>query len=619
MEKNESTTKEILKFYFETGKKPTEAQFSEFLDSYWHKKESIPKEKIEGLENLSLDFDLLWSPTNKKLSLTDAQGNVLSEISLQSLDNEGIDLRYNTATASLELYNADNELLDSIPVADFVNNVGTQLALNSNILQLKDSKGNVLSNVMFAVSNISGLQTVLDTKAEKTIAINTVSPLQGGGNLSSDRTLSISQSNTNTSGYLSNTDWNTFNNKFDKPSMGANYLGRWNGSTFINSLLQDNGTSSGIGSNNYNNIIWSVDSSSKAALIAPRMTQAQRLAISLGTIQAGAIVYQTDGTAGYYLWNGSSWGTLGSNIATADLTNTQARTFTQNADFTWNTLGNAYFLKGLKDVGSDYKDHPKVLRIDSNTKQVVEGDALVVTIPDTLPNPVTPTSQTLNIVHTYTNSPTALDTNVKDLNEFIMNIGNLQFTHLTVEDWNLINANPNTAAVMSASNGIALKSNNVPAFAQGEIMACAYPNLVLPANKNWVFVIGGTVGSNLSSFNIGVIGICESSAKTNVGVLNSYLSSLSAGWGYYSINHITSSSDTTPNAQRIDMGNSTCIFTKVGNILNTTVRSGSSVKTFNIDVTGINAFKPLCSLIKSMWNDNTGNCISDFGKYWIES
>lgn len=622
MEKNESTTKEILKFYFETGKKPTEAQFSEFLDSYWHKKESIPKEKIEGLENLSLDFDLLWSPTSKKLSLADSQGNVLSEISLQSLDNEGTDLRYNTATASLELYNADNELLDSIPVSDFVNNVGTQLALNSNILQLKDSKGNVLSNVMFAVSNISGLQTVLDTKAEKTVAINTVSPLQGGGNLSSDRTLSISQSNTNTSGYLSNTDWNTFNNKFDKPSMGANYLGRWNGSTFINSLLQDNGTSSGIGSNNYNNIIWSVDSSSKAALIAPRMTQAQRLAISLGTIQAGAIVYQTDGTAGYYLWNGSSWGTLGSNIATADLTNTQARTFTQNADFTWNTLGNAYFLKGLKDVGSDYKDHPKVLRIDSNTKQVVEGDALVVTIPDTLPNPVTPTSQTLNIVHTYTNSPTALDTNVKDLNEFIMNIGNLKFTHLTVDDWNLINASSNTASSLSA-NGIVLKTNNsnFGTFSTDEIMACAYPNLILPSNKNWVFVIGGSIGNESYEGNRGIIGMASSDATSNIGIIDSFISYFTTGvnWnGYHnSINFAPVAYNQNYNTIARSVNN-TIIFTKVGNILNITVRSGSDVKTMNTDITGVGTMKPLCSIKRGSYS-NLNICSTDFGKYWIES
>ncbi len=46
-----------------------------------------------------------------------------------------------------------------------------------------------------------------------TRAINTTSPLLGGGNLSSDLTLSILQASSIQSGFLSNTDWNTFNNK----------------------------------------------------------------------------------------------------------------------------------------------------------------------------------------------------------------------------------------------------------------------------------------------------------------------------------------------------------------------------------------------------------------------
>lgn len=43
--------------------------------------------------------------------------------------------------------------------------------------------------------------------------INTTAPLAGGGDLSADRTLSITQATTSTDGYLSSTDWNTFNNK----------------------------------------------------------------------------------------------------------------------------------------------------------------------------------------------------------------------------------------------------------------------------------------------------------------------------------------------------------------------------------------------------------------------
>ena len=88
-------------------------------------------------------------------------------MSLVSLDDEGTDIRYNSSTLSLELYNADNELLDSIPVSDFVKNVGTQLQLNSNQLQLKDSQGNILSTASFSIVNIQGLQTALDSKLNK--------------------------------------------------------------------------------------------------------------------------------------------------------------------------------------------------------------------------------------------------------------------------------------------------------------------------------------------------------------------------------------------------------------------------------------------------------------------
>lgn len=43
--------------------------------------------------------------------------------------------------------------------------------------------------------------------------ISTTAPLNGGGDLSDNRTLSITQSSTITNGYLSSTDFNTFNNK----------------------------------------------------------------------------------------------------------------------------------------------------------------------------------------------------------------------------------------------------------------------------------------------------------------------------------------------------------------------------------------------------------------------
>jgi hypothetical protein len=51
------------------------------------------------------------------------------------------------------------------------------------------------------------------TPANAATLISTTAPLSGGGDLSANRTFSISQSGAASDGYLSSTDWNTFNNK----------------------------------------------------------------------------------------------------------------------------------------------------------------------------------------------------------------------------------------------------------------------------------------------------------------------------------------------------------------------------------------------------------------------
>ena len=225
------------------------------------------QEQDSRLENLE-GIHHIWFPTSKTLILCDREGNMLSQIYLASLDNEGTDIRYNATTLSLELYNADNQLLDSIPVSSFIGSVGTQLQLNSNQLQLKDSQGNILSTVTFEISNIQGLQTALDGKqnniiltttgnngsatlvgntvnipsytlaglggvpttrtltingsaldlsTNRTFNVGTVTSVSATSPLSSTEgntpTISIQQANGSQSGFLSSTDWNTFNNK----------------------------------------------------------------------------------------------------------------------------------------------------------------------------------------------------------------------------------------------------------------------------------------------------------------------------------------------------------------------------------------------------------------------
>ena len=47
-------------------------------------------------------------------------------------------------------------------------------------------------------------------------------------------------------------------------------------------------------------------SSTTQGMLVPRMTAAQRTAITVGSTQTGLLVYQTDGTAGFYFYNGTA-------------------------------------------------------------------------------------------------------------------------------------------------------------------------------------------------------------------------------------------------------------------------------------------------------------------------
>jgi len=66
--------------------------------------------------------------------------------------------------------------------------------------------------------------------------ISTTAPLSGGGDLTANRTLSITQASTSTDGFLSSTNWNTFNNKFTLPALTSGSVLFSNGTT----IAQDN-------------------------------------------------------------------------------------------------------------------------------------------------------------------------------------------------------------------------------------------------------------------------------------------------------------------------------------------------------------------------------------------
>lgn len=83
---------------------------------------------------------------------------------------------------------------------------------------------------------------IFNGKVSTTRSINTTLPLSGGGSLSSNRTISISQSSTSTDGYLSSINWNTFNNKQSALTFGSI-------SSTTNGVTVGNGNNSTVGPN----------------------------------------------------------------------------------------------------------------------------------------------------------------------------------------------------------------------------------------------------------------------------------------------------------------------------------------------------------------------------------
>ena len=89
--------------------------------------------------------------------------------------------------------------------------------------------GNVILNGNIVVGNNTSITAtgngVIAATSVPGISINTTTPLQGGGSMASNLTLSMLLANSTTSGYLSSTDWTTFNAK----QAAGNYITALNG------------------------------------------------------------------------------------------------------------------------------------------------------------------------------------------------------------------------------------------------------------------------------------------------------------------------------------------------------------------------------------------------------
>ena len=377
----------------------------------------------------------------------------------------------------------------------------------------------------------------------------------------------------------------------------------------IGNWIYGNNGSIGIGNTNPLGIL-DVQSSTKVSLPAPRMTQAQRLAITLGATQEGAIVYQTDGAKGYYLWNGTSWTTLGSNIATADLTSTGTRIFTQGYSFTWDTVGNPYYLKGLVDQTANLSQYGKVLRIDPTTKQVAMGDSLEVAV--TIPDNMTVNAPTMNVNytvnHVYPDPVPSLPQNLIDLKNFMATIANNQYIQL--QDSELIIQKVDSLNRVTVNNGVVqFTSTGVDGSQTDSTKASVNSSIVMPHDKNWVFIVTPDKCYNVNYTRGGKIGFART--PTTNGVQSPEIGTLTGnnneyGWQGYGM--------TSYHAQQV---RPTIVYTKVGEVLNITVAySDGTIYSANTDaLTFLGDYRFVMCM--GNYNDNNQNPAFTNLKYYI--
>lgn len=129
------------------------------------------------------------------------------EISISSISNSRLDIKASNGTDT-NLLTISEDLLKIELIGE------TNITFDDKGFSYGSYLGGVNASNPYWLPNKSYVDSVAASSGvSPSRNISTTSPLSGGGDLSADRTFSISQANTSTSGYLSAADWNTFFNK----------------------------------------------------------------------------------------------------------------------------------------------------------------------------------------------------------------------------------------------------------------------------------------------------------------------------------------------------------------------------------------------------------------------
>lgn len=175
--------------------------------------------------------------------------NEIHDVSLPSYVNNGV--LYRDTTLNLWKSATIQTLLGFTPANNTFN-----IATTAPLSGAADLSGiGMTLSISQATAAVSGFLTSTDwntfnNKVPTTRTISTTGPLSGGGDLSSNITLSIAQATASANGFLSSTDWTTFNNKQSAITLtttGTSGAATFNGTT-LNIPQYSGGTSEKSGS-----------------------------------------------------------------------------------------------------------------------------------------------------------------------------------------------------------------------------------------------------------------------------------------------------------------------------------------------------------------------------------
>ena len=209
-------------------------------------------------------------------------------------------------------------------------------------------------------------RTIVDTSTAlaATRNINTTSPLTGGGNLTADRTIAIPMATTSADGYLSSTDWTTFNGKVVTPAFTA---GSVPFATGANTLSQDN-----------SNFFWDSANARLGIGTSTFFNAAAKLEVSSGSDVRFALSNTADGNASFWLrTNGANRFVFNSNSIDTEAVTLTALPLSFGTN---NTLG--LTLDGSNNVGVGTTAPVSLLSVGSGSKFQVNSTGNIVKLND---------------------------------------------------------------------------------------------------------------------------------------------------------------------------------------------------------------------------------------------